>query len=155
MKKRERVPKYIADKYSTKIYFMVKKDETLMEEVRPRKKAKEVKKQRVKVTPLTTPNKISKERKPTKKRNPVKESTSTPDKKRKSNVDIDLESGKSIEVIPHLLVIELIDQINKDGILSNIQHYYVHMDDKEQIEIEESVLLYLDIYKKTLLEIEN
>lgn len=36
MKKRDRIPKHIVDKYSTDICFMVKKDETLMEEVQPR-----------------------------------------------------------------------------------------------------------------------
>lgn len=96
-----------------------------------------------------------KDRKPTKKRKPVKESTSTPDKKKKSDIDMALKSSKSIEVIPPLSVVELIDQITKDGILSNIQHYYVHMDDKEQMEIEEAVFLYLHIYKKALLEIEK
>lgn len=37
MKQRERVPKHIVDKYSTKICFMVKKDENIMEAVQPRK----------------------------------------------------------------------------------------------------------------------
>lgn len=36
MKKRERKPKHIIDKYSTDICFMVKKDETLMEAMQPR-----------------------------------------------------------------------------------------------------------------------
>lgn len=36
-KKRERAPKHIVDKYSTEICFMVKKDDTLMEVVQPRK----------------------------------------------------------------------------------------------------------------------
>lgn len=42
-----------------------------------RKKLEEGKKQKVKVTPPTTPKKILKERKPTEKRKLVKESTST------------------------------------------------------------------------------
>lgn len=87
-----------------------------------------------------------KERKPTEKRNLAKESTPTPGKKKKSDLDIALESGKSVKVISPLFVVELIDQNAKDGILSNMQHYYGDMDDKEQKEIEESVLLYLDIY---------
>lgn len=37
LRKRERVPKHIVDKYSNEIYFMVKKDKTLMEVVKPRK----------------------------------------------------------------------------------------------------------------------
>lgn len=37
MRSRVRVPEYIIEKYSTDICFMVKKDETLMEEVKPRK----------------------------------------------------------------------------------------------------------------------
>lgn len=36
MKLRERIPKYIVYKYSTKICFMVKKNETLMKAVQPR-----------------------------------------------------------------------------------------------------------------------
>lgn len=72
-----------------------------------------------------------KERRPTKKRILVKESSPTSSKKKKSDLDIALESGKSVKVIPPLFVSELIDQITKDGILNNIQHYYVNMDDKE------------------------
>lgn len=89
------------------------------------------------------------------KRKSVKGITPTLDKKKKSNIDVALEFGKSIKVIPPLSIAELIDQITKDGILSNIQHYYIHMDDKQKDEIEESVLLYLDIYKKALIEIEK
>lgn len=37
MRSRIRVPKNIVEKYSTDICFMVKKDETLMEAVKPRK----------------------------------------------------------------------------------------------------------------------
>lgn len=39
--------------------------------------------------------------------------------------------------------------------LKNVQFYYEHLDDDEQREVEEAVLLYLGIYKKALLEIEN
>lgn len=107
------------------------------------------------MTPLITQKKILKERKPTKKIKPAKESSPTPDKKKKSDLDKTLESSKSVKVIGPLSVAELIDQITKDGILRKIHHYYGDMDDKEQKEIEESILLYLDIYKKALLEIEK
>lgn len=120
-----------------------------------RKKPKEGKLQKTTVTPLTTHKKILKERKPTRKRKPIKESAPTPGKKKKSDLDVALESGKSINVIGPLCVAELIDQITTDGILSNIQHYYGNMDDKEQKEIEEAILLYLNIYKKALIEIET
>lgn len=49
----------------------------------------------------------------------------------------------------------MVDEITKDGKLKNVQFYYEHLDDDEEREVEELVLLYLDIYKKTLLEIEN
>lgn len=120
-----------------------------------RKKPEEGKPQKSTVTPPAAQKKILKERKPTEKRKLAKESAPTPGKKKKSDLDIALESSKSVKVIAPLFVAELIDQITKDGILSNIQHYYGDMDDKEQKEIEESVLLYLDIYKKALIRIET
>lgn len=39
--------------------------------------------------------------------------------------------------------------------MSIIQYCYENMDDIEQKKIEEAILLYLDIYKKALLEIEK
>lgn len=39
--------------------------------------------------------------------------------------------------------------------LKNVQFYYEHLDDDEQRENEEAFLLYLDIFKKALLEIEK
>lgn len=39
--------------------------------------------------------------------------------------------------------------------MKNVQFYYEHLEDDEQREVEEAVLLYLDIYKKALIEIEN
>lgn len=97
-----------------------------------RKKLEEEKLQKTKVTPPVAQKKILKERKPTEKRKPAKESAPFPDKKKKLDLDKTLESGKSVKDTGPLSVVELIDQITKDGILSNIQHYYGDMDDKEQ-----------------------
>lgn len=39
--------------------------------------------------------------------------------------------------------------------LKNVKFYYEKLEDDEQRDVEEVVLLYLDIYKKALIEIEN
>lgn len=110
-----------------------------------RKKPEEGKLEKTKVTPLATHKQPLKERKPIEKRNLIKETAPTLGKKKKSNLDMALECNKSVKVIPPLSIDELVEQITKDGILSNIQYYYEHMDDIEQKEIEEAVLLYFDI----------
>lgn len=48
---------------------------------------------------------------------------------------------------------ELIDEVTKDGILKNVSNFSEDLDDNEKNEIEEAILLHLDIYKKTLVEI--
>lgn len=73
-------------------------------------------------------------------------------KKKKEDIDEAIKSG-NVSIIPPMSCVELIDEITRNGMLKNIPHYYEHLDDNEQKEIEEVVLLYLDIYKKALLEI--
>lgn len=69
--------------------------------------------------------------------------------KRKKKDDTD--SGK---VSPKTCA-EIVDEITKYGMLKNVKFYYENLEDDEQREVEEGVLLYLDIYKKSLIQIEN
>lgn len=48
---------------------------------------------------------------------------------------------------------ELIDEITKDEMLKNVSIYYEDLEDDEKNEIEEAIFLYMDIYKKALVEI--
>lgn len=94
---------------------------------------------------------------PTQKQDP-KETFSTPSGtgriKKKDDIDLTLVFG-NITIIPPKICVELVYEITKDGMLKNVQFYYEHLDGDEQREVEEAILLYLDIYKKALLETEN
>ncbi|XP_059072498.1 uncharacterized protein LOC131873613 [Cryptomeria japonica] len=94
---------------------------------------------------------------PAKKKAP-KETPSAPfgTGRRKKMDDTNLAIGiGNVTIIPPKTCAELVDEIIENGMLKNVQLYYEHLDDDEQREVEEAVLLYLDIYKKALLEIEK
>lgn len=74
--------------------------------------------------------------------------TSGTAKRKKKN---ETDSGK----VPPKIGAELVHEITKDGMIKNVQLYYDHLEEDEQREVEEAILLYLDIYKKALIEIEN
>lgn len=80
--------------------------------------------------------------------------SSTGRRKKMDDIDLALVTG-NVTIIPPKTCVELVDEITKDGMLKIVQFYYENLDDDEKREVEEAVLLYLDIYKKTLLDIEN
>lgn len=55
-------------------------------------------------------------------------------------------------IIPPLSTQELNDEIIKDGNLKNIFVYYKNLDDSGKVKIEEAIVLYLDVFSKTLIE---
>lgn len=75
----------------------------------------------------------------------------TTNRKSDNDTDTAIHSGN----VPPKTCTKLVDEITKDGMLKNVQFYYDHLEDDEQRDVEEGVLLYLDIYKKALIEIEN
>lgn len=67
-------------------------------------------------------------------------------------IDEAIESG-NVTITPPMTCVELIDEITKDGVLKNVSNFYEDLEDNKKNEIEEAILLYLDIYKKALVEI--
>lgn len=67
------------------------------------------------------------EEKPTQKKRPVKETSASSRKKKKEDIDKAIEIG-NVTIIPPMSCVELIDEITRDGMLKNIQHYFEHLD---------------------------
>lgn len=76
-------------------------------------------------------------------------------------MDEAIESGKmkssktKYHIVAPLSIQELIDEIIKDGNLNNMFVYYENMDVKNQRQIEEAAILYIDVFSKALIELEK
>lgn len=77
-------------------------------------------------------------------------------KKQKFELDEALKSDKvegAYNVVPPMTLKEIIDEILKDGNLKNVPVYYENFDNKDQRAIEESIVQYMDVYSKALIEL--
>ncbi|XP_059071295.1 uncharacterized protein LOC131865106 [Cryptomeria japonica] len=79
-------------------------------------------------------------------------------KKQKYEIDVALKYGKiegTFEIVPPLSLKELTNEILKDGNLNNVSTYYENFDDKDQREVKEVIVKYMDVYSKALLELSS
>lgn len=64
-------------------------------------------------------------------------------------------SKNDYHIIPPLSIQELIDEIVKNGNFKNISIYYENMDYKDQRQIEEAPIFYMNLFSKELIELEK
>lgn len=81
-----------------------------------------------------------------------------PSKKPKSELDEVLKSGKlegKYTIVPPMSLSQIVDEVIKEGNLKHISEYYENCDENDEREIEEVIEEYMNIYKKTLIELSS
>lgn len=106
---------------------------------------KRVDKKKRKPSPEPAPS--SKKTRTLRKKQQVVREPSSPKKKKVTHKKLEQKVSDTLSLV------ELINEITQDGNLGNVSKFYHSFKDIDKDTIEESMFLYLDIYKKVLIEV--